>query len=132
LAPVRLSDRVELLGYSAPMTVTPGAPLRLLTTWHVLRTLAPGPSGVFAHLLDGEGQIVTQDDHLGFPRHSWHADDLFVQFSRLDIPAILPPGWFTLQIGIYDKDTQARWPVTDSAGLALGDHIVLATVRVQP
>jgi hypothetical protein len=37
-----------------------------------------------------------------------------------------------LQIGIYDKDTQARWPVTDSAGLALGDHIVLATVRVQP
>ena len=131
-APVRLSDRVELLGYSAPMTVTPGVPLRLLTTWHVLRTLAPGPSGVFAHLLDGEGQIVTQDDHLGFPRHSWHADDLFVQFSRLDIPAILPPGRFTLQIGIYDKDTQARWPVTDSAGLALGDHIVLGTVRVQP
>ena len=131
-APVRLMDRVELLDYSAPMTVTPGSPLRLLTTWHVLRTATPGPSGVFAHLLDGEGRIVAQDDHLGFPRHSWRADDLFVQFSRLDIPATLPPGRFTLQIGLYDKDTQARWPVTDSAGQALGDHIVLGTVSVQP
>jgi hypothetical protein len=131
-APVRLRDQVELLGYSAPMTVTPGSLLRLLTTWHVLRTSAPGPSGVFAHLLDGEGRIVAQDDHLGFPRHSWRADDLFVQFSRLDIPATLAPGRFTLQIGLYDKDTQARWPVTDSAGQALGDHIVLGTVSVQP
>jgi hypothetical protein len=132
LAPVRLSDRVELLGYSAPVTVTPGAPLRLLTTWRVLRVSPPGPSGVFAHLLDGEGRIVAQDDHLGFPRHSWRADDLFVQFSRLDVPATLPPGRFTLQVGIYDKDTQARWPVTNSVGQALGDHIVLGAVVVQP
>jgi len=132
LAPVRLSDRVELLGYSAPVTVTPGAPLRLLTTWRVLRVSPPGPSGVFAHLLDAEGRIVAQDDHLGFPRHSWRADDLFVQFSRLDVPATLPPGRFTLQVGIYDKDTQARWPVTDSVGQALGDHIVLGAVVVQP
>jgi hypothetical protein len=130
--PVRLSDRVELLGYSAPMTVTPGTLLRVLTTWHVLRASAPGPSGVFVHLLDAEGRIVAQDDHLGYPRHSWRADDLFVQFSRLEIPAALSPGRFTLQIGIYDKDTLARWPVTDSTGQALGDHILLGVVRVQP
>jgi hypothetical protein len=136
IEPVRLGDRVELLGYSAPITVTPGAPLRLLTTWRVLRASVPGPSGVFAHLLDAEGRIVAQDDHLGFPRHSWHADDLFVQFSRLEIPPLysapLPPGHLTLQVGIYDKDTLARWPVTDSRGQALGDHIVLGAVGVQP
>lgn len=132
LAPVRLSDRVELIGYSAPVTVTPGAPLRLLTTWRVLHVSPPGPSGVFAHLLDAEGRIAAQDDHLGFPRHSWRVDDLFVQFSRLEIPATLPSGRFTLQVGIYDKDTQARWPVTDSAGQALGDHVVLGAVNVQP
>ena len=132
LAPVHFSDQVDLLGYSAPMTVTPGSTLRLLTTWRVLRASPPGPSGVFVHLLDADGHIVTQDDHLGFPRHSWRADDLFVQFSRLEIPAALAPGRFTLQIGIYDKDTQARWPVTDSAGQALSDHIILGTVSVQP
>ena len=132
IEPVCLGDRVELLGYSAPVTVTPGAPLRLLTTWRVLRVSPPGPSGVFAHLLDAEGRIAAQDDQLGFPRHSWHADDLFVQFSRLEIPATLPAGRFTLQVGIYDKDTQARWPVTNVVGQALGDPIVLGAVLVQP
>ncbi len=75
---------------------------------------------------------MTQDDHLGFPRHSWRVDDLFVQFSRLELPVTLPPGRFTLQVGIYDKDTQVRWPVTDSRGQALGDHIILGAVNVQP
>jgi hypothetical protein len=128
LAPVRFSDRVELLGYSALATITPGNTLRLLTTWRVLRPSPPGPSGVFAHLLDAQGHIVAQDDHLGFPRHNWRTDDLFVQFSRLEVPSDLKAGQYTMSIGIYDKDTQARWPIVDADGRSIGDHLILSSV----
>ena len=131
LSPVRFDDRVELLGYTVPLTITPGNTLRLLTTWRVLHPITPGPSGIFAHLLDADGRIVAQDDQLGFPRHSWHADDLFVQFSRLELAPNLASGRYTLQIGFYDKDTQARWPVTDATGRALGDHFVLGQLVVR-
>ena len=128
--PVRWGDKVDLLGYTVPLTITPGNPLRLLTTWRVVHTALPGPSGIFAHLLDANGHIVTQDDHLGFPRHSWHVGDVFVQFSRLDIAPETAVGRYTLQIGFYDKDTQARWPVTDAVGKTLGDHLVLGQLVV--
>ena len=128
---MRFDDRVELLGYTAPQTITPGSTLRLLTTWRVLQPITPGPSGIFAHLLDADGRIVAQDDQLGFPRHSWRADDLFVLFSRLELAPNLASGRYTLQIGFYDKDTQARWPVTDATGRALGDHFVLGQLVVR-
>ena len=96
----------------------------------MLNRPTPGPAGLFAHLLDGDGRIVAQDDHLGFPRHSWHTGDLFVQFSRLEIPSPLPAGPYTLQIGFYDKDTQARWPAADAVGKALGDHLVLGEIVI--
>lgn len=128
--PARFGDTVELIGYTAPLTITQGGTLRLLTTWRDLRSVQPGPSAVFAHLLDAGGRIVAQDDHLGFPRHSWQPGDLFVQFSRLEFAPDLSPGRYTLQVGWYDKDTQARWPATDAQGLALGDHLVLGQLVV--
>ena len=128
--PLRFGDKVELLGYAVPLTITLGNPVRLLTTWRVVNSPTPGPSGIFAHLLDGDGRIVAQDDRLGFPRHSWHAGDLFVQFSRLEIPSSLLAGRYTLQIGFYDKDTQARWPATDAVGKTVGDHLVLGEIAI--
>ena len=123
--PARFGDRAELLGYTAPPVITPGSTLRVLTTWRILRPVEPGPSSVFVHVLDANGRIVAQDDQLGYPRHSWHAGDLFVQFSRLELAPALSPGHYTLQVGLYDKDTLVRWPVADAAGQALGDHLIL-------
>jgi hypothetical protein len=129
--PIRFGDKAELLGYTVPHTITPGSPLRLLTTWQIVNSATPGPSGIFAHLLDADSHIVAQDDHLGFPRHSWHVGDVFVQFSRLEIPSEIATGRYTLQVGFYDKDTQVRWPVTDATGKALGDHLVLGQLVVR-
>jgi 4-amino-4-deoxy-L-arabinose transferase-like glycosyltransferase len=128
---IRFGDKAELLGYTVPLTITPGNPLRLLTTWRIVNPATPGPSGIFAHLLDADSHIVAQDDHLGFPRHSWHVGDVFVQFSRLEIPSEIATGRYTLQVGFYDKDTQVRWPVTDATGKALGDHLVLGQLVVR-
>jgi hypothetical protein len=80
--------------------------------------------------MDAQGHIVAQDDHLGFPRHSWRADDLFVQFSRIDIPSDLKAGRYTVSTGIYDKDTQARWPIVDANGSSIGDHLILGSVAI--
>jgi 4-amino-4-deoxy-L-arabinose transferase-like glycosyltransferase len=128
--PVSFGGNVELIGYTAPQTSTTGSVLRVLSTWRVLKSVKPGPSAIFVHLIDATGNMAAQDDQLGFPRHSWHADDLFVQLARLDVSAA-PPGQYTLQIGLYDKDTLERWPARDAMGRALGDHLILGSVTVQ-
>ncbi len=61
-----------------------GATLELLTLWEVL---APTNADlvVFAHLLDGEGTLLTQDDRLGAPSWQWRPGDRFAQLHWLNL-----------------------------------------------
>jgi len=102
----------------------PGAELTLLTSWQT------GPArflslAMFVHLLDASGNIVAQDDGLGYPPHTWQPGDRFLQLARLPLPPDLPPGDYTLQFGLYDRATGARWPVLNADGQPAGDRLLL-------
>jgi len=43
----------------------------------------------------------------------------------LALPETLPPGEYTLEIGMYDGDTRAKLTTG-------GDHVILAKIRVDP
>ena len=61
-------------------------------------------------------------------------DDLpEVVSDQLVIPLVeaLPPGEYTVEVGVYDAATGARLPAYDAAGNLLGDHLVLQSVDVQ-
>lgn len=112
-----------------PGAAQPGEELTLLTSWQT------GPArfvslALFVHLLDDAGTIVAQDDGLGYPPHTWQPGDRFLQLARLPLPAALPPGHYTLQFGLYDRATGARWPVLNAEGRPAGDRLLLMGQRV--
>lgn len=107
----------------------PGEELTLLTSWQT------GPArflslAMFVHLLDGSGNIVAQDDGLGYPPHTWQPGDRFLQLARLPLPPDLPPGDYTLQFGLYDRASGARWPALNADGQPAGDRVLLMGERI--
>ena len=130
--PVSFDGNVSLLGDEWPASVSRAeSTLVLLTAWRVTGEWQPSSTAIFAHLLDVTGQIAAQDDRLGFPRHTWHTGDEFVQVHRISI-ADLPPGEYTLQMGVYTRQDGARWIAQDAMGRPIGDRVPLGQIEVRP
>lgn len=59
---------------------------------------------IFLHLLDSDGQIVTQSDSVPlngrWPTVVW--SDTFIDQHQLNLPATLPNGTYSLRVGFYD------------------------------
>jgi hypothetical protein len=130
--PVTFNDEIALIGLDRPMSVaTQDGTLTIFSAWRVLREGQPSATKIFIHLLDANGRIAAQDDRLGVPRHTWQPSDEFVQLHRVPI-ANLPPGTYTLEIGVYNRDDGVRWPAADRSGQAIGDHVPLGSIEVRP
>jgi mannosyltransferase len=106
-------EQLALTAYRA-MDVRTGAQAHVLLWWRTLRRPERNYSA-FVHLVGGDGQIITQFDHLPlsdfYPMQAWpvgvdHRDDY-----PLNIPsdADLEEAW--LAIGLYDRASDVRLPV---------------------
>jgi hypothetical protein len=109
----RLGDHIRLLGYAWEReSVT------LTLYWQSDQPLA-ADYVVFVHLLDEQGQLAWGADTppLGglYPTTGWQPG-LIVADPRPLVLSDLPPGNYTLAIGMYHPDTLARLPVTDADG----------------
>ncbi|MGC8838712.1 MAG: glycosyltransferase 87 family protein [Anaerolineae bacterium] len=131
--PAQVGQVARLLG--AHWQVHPGAgggEVRLFLVWR-----AEGTSGVpltvFTHLLSPEGRVVAGHDgppaEGRAPTDGWAPGAVVVDPHRMAVPASLPPGTYTLEAGLYDPATGERLPVLDGEGRAVGDRIVVGTVR---
>jgi hypothetical protein len=130
--PVSFDQQVALLGYEVPASIARSdATLKVWTAWRVTSEGQPLSTAIFVHLLDGQGRLVAQDDRLGYPRHDWQSGDEFVQLHLIAIDK-LPPGRYTLELGLYTRESNARWNVLDAAGQPIGDRILLGSIEVQP
>lgn len=141
--PVNLGDAVELIAYQLlDAEVSSGETVRLVTFWRVLDpgVLGPVPSSaygydakIFAHVLDGAGDVVGQEDRLDAPAWNWHSGEGFAQVHRLHIDADTAPGDYPLQVGMYtnyaDEDL-ARLPIRID-GQELDDRVLLQPLRVR-
>jgi hypothetical protein len=109
---------VALRGYDL---VRESDALRVTLHWQAARPV-PADYSVFAHLVDANGQIVSQHD--GAPQNgnaptSWFAPDQIVADSfTMPLPG---SGRYTLRVGLYDAPSGARLPVFDGANQSLGD-----------
>jgi hypothetical protein len=88
-------------------------------SWH---TLGPAPKDdtVFMHLVDPNGRTVAQHDgppDMGnYATSRWAAGTAFSDVHPLPLPAQLPAGRYTLQIGLYDPVTNERLPLHAAFG----------------
>ena len=90
---------------------------------------------VFVHLVNAGGQLVAQHDGVPVqwlaPTDEWTPGRLIVDFHQVLIGANVPPGEYTLQVGLYDQDSGARVKQVDAAGNPMADTIVLTKIRLE-
>ncbi len=111
-----------------PLAARPGDVVGVRLVWSA--DVAPARAyKVFLHLLAPDGQLVAQRDGEpgggSRPATGWAAGEVVIDNHGLLLPAGLPPGEYTLRVGLYDAfDPAARLAV------AGGDSLLLAVITV--
>jgi len=88
---------------------------------------------VFVHLLDPQGQVVSQHDGDpvgGYsPTSRWRAGEIIADTHRVPLPPDLPPGAYGLKAGLYEfagrggepRNLSTTPPTDGSNRASLGD-----------
>jgi hypothetical protein len=131
-------DVIRLAGLAAPQEVVLGAPensagnvLTVTLGWEALGQPATDYTA-YVHVLDQTGQQVAGFDQAPaadrFPTSRWRSGDRIVSTFPAPLPAELPPGEYTLWVGLYETASAGarRLPVTDAGSLPSGDGQVQA------
>lgn len=130
---VNFGDKISLRGYAVADALTaPGDIVQVRLSWAAEAPLAERYK-VFLHLVDGSGQIVTQQDGEPVggmsPTTTWQPGAVVVDNHGLILPRDLAPGEYDLLVGLYQLDgSGARLPVQSDP---VQDHWVLGTIEVE-
>lgn len=123
-------DQIELLGYDlGSAMIQPGETLDLTLHWRALAEPTQSYK-VFVHLLDPAGTRRAQADGVPvnwtLPTNCWVRGETISDQHRLTLPADAPYGDYTLAVGLYLEDSNARLPVES------GDQVRLGPVVISP
>ncbi len=131
----RWGQHISLAGYTLQAeSLAPGDILQITLFWQT-----DAPLGVrykvFVHLYADPAQPppAQQDGEPGGgrrPTTAWAAGQRYADNHGVLIPADLPPGRYTLAIGLYNLFDQTRLDVTQ-AGQTLGDRLELGTITIK-
>jgi hypothetical protein len=106
---------VALLSFEVPTrSVQPGQTLNLLSRWQSLGDV-PADMKAFVHLVDDRGDVWVQHDGLDCPSRFWREGDMVVQVHFLVLPADLPPGVYSLRVGLYGRQALTPYPLVDGS-----------------
>ena len=131
---VRFADQIDLLGYSlSDRSLVAGESLELDLIWSP-RGRPTRDYTVFIHLLDSEGQIQGQADSPpkggAFPTSVWDAGEVISDPRTISLGPDLPPGEYSLAIGLYDPETGRRLELVDEDNRGEGDHVTITGLAV--
>jgi hypothetical protein len=125
---ITLGDTILLERAATQPTVQPGAALPVALAWRTAQPIA-ADYHVFVHLLNAAGERVAQSDGQPAvwtrPTFGWPVGETVEDRHGLSLPADLPPGDYSLIVGLYTPSDGARLHAPDGA-----DHIALTTVEV--
>jgi len=133
-AAAQFASGPRLIGFAfEPATVQPGGTVLVTTRWLAVEPM-PTDYTIFVHLWDSAGrpaaQLDSQPQSGTRPTSGWQAGDIVLDRYALLVPPDLPPGDYTLNLGMYDLATLGRLSVIGAPGAAALDHVFLGTVRV--
>jgi 4-amino-4-deoxy-L-arabinose transferase-like glycosyltransferase len=125
---------VVLRGWRLDGPAAAGSELPLTLTWNSLAYI-PKNWAVFLHLVDAEGNLaaVRDSDPLNgeLPLTLWTPGDWIADPHTLNLPADLPPGRYTLRVGLFRAETDGRRSaVWAEDGALIGDAVTLGEVEV--
>lgn len=131
---VDFGDVIQLAGYElSSEKAIPGSDLGLTLFWRALRPMAREYT-VFVHVRGSDGSVVAQDDypplkHL-YPTYYWAEGQTVPDPRTLSISSAAAPGWYRLDVGVYDSVTRERLAVVPGDGGAGADYVVIDYVQI--
>jgi hypothetical protein len=132
---VQVKDEATLLGYDVDDTwAVPGGVLLLTLHWQADRNLIFSYK-VFTHVASDDRTLAQADGEPGcgeLPTNRWVAGDQVIDRHAIFLPADMPAGDYSLQVGMYEPRTELRMDVLDSAGNPAGNGLLLNSVTVRP
>lgn len=132
--PIDFNSNLTLLGYEAASSARACEWAHFWMYWRVQQDVNGQqlPLSIFVHLLDQRGELKVGRDLLGFPSAGWRTGDVWVQQNDLQLPCVIEPGTYQLEIGVYSQADGSRWRVIDAAGTDRGDRLLLSKIEVKP
>jgi hypothetical protein len=133
----QLGESIQLAGYRlADDRVVPGDPLLLTLYWRAERPLERYYT-VFVHLQGANGELAAQQDNPPVrgtrPTNEWETPVLVEDPYEIPVLVDVPPGEYTLSVGMYDPTTGERLQVVDADGEQRPENrVILADIQVQP
>jgi 4-amino-4-deoxy-L-arabinose transferase-like glycosyltransferase len=128
------ADKMTLMSYGLNGDVfQPGDQLSLSLRWQSLMPMSNSYSG-FVHVVDANSALWAQHDGPPlaglYPTTHWIPGEIVPDLRRIDLPADIPPGWYRLEMGVYQPESAEHLIITDDEGRVLGDRLVLDYVQV--
>jgi len=129
VGPFVFDGQTELFAYRLTNnSAKPGNYFRLFLYWRARSDISADYT-VFVHLTDEEGHTVAQGDGAPaggiYPTWAWIPKEVVEDEHLISLEMDAPPGGYQLAVGLYEVDTLRRLEATDSAGVSLGDRILL-------
>ena len=134
---VNFGDQISLVGYElhldyADHTIA-GGQVYLVLYWEAQRDLDTNYT-VFTHVLDDQlnvwGQMDNQPVNATRPTSSWQVGEVVTDPILIPIQPDVPPGTYSLQVGLYSWPTIERLPVLSAPGQSIDDRVVLETITI--
>jgi hypothetical protein len=125
--PANFGNQLDFLGYQI-VSVEPSQEARIITFWRAIHD-SPQALHLFIHLLNTNGNLVTQHDGFDAWIESLHKGDVVAQLHTLPLKSV-PSGHYRLQVGAYTLPDQVRLPVLNK-GTRVADRLWLATVEIE-
>ena len=119
-SPLRFGNLATLVAADVPRAMQPGLTIAPLLTWR-LDSRPNQPVKFFLHLVDSAGQRWTQYDEEVYPAADWQPGQLLLVRRPIHLPNYLPPGRYTLEVGIERADGTPLGAV-DASGRGLGSY----------
>jgi len=125
----QLGDVIRLDGFDADARVRAGQTFALTLHWQALN--APQKDyKVFVHVLDANDQVVAQQDNAPrqnyYPTRIWDAGERVPDAHTLNVP----PGKYTILVGMYDPVSGERLPAFDAQGHELSNRAITFEIEV--
>ena len=131
---VTFDGKFYLLGFDLPEgDWCPGDVVAVTLYWQA-STLSSSGAKVFIHLYDAAGNLGPQSDGWAFhgtrPSYTWLPGEIVVDPRLLALPADLPAGQYSLEVGLYNPDGSGRLPAYRNGVRQCEERVPLAVIEV--
>ena len=132
---VQLDDGITFLGYDLDQRpYRREESLWLALYWHA-QTTPHHSYTVFTHLLDASGSVAVGWDNppcrRTCPTDTWHPGEVIRDEYLLSLGESLPPGQYTLEVGMYEPGSGERLSVLSDSGQMVSDRLILVQIDLR-